>query len=94
MRRNIVLTSNIGSATDFTWHDDKLQQGHKRSPAVQKARSANIVDIILQQYYQGGICAVLRSIIPLFLTVGYVLDRTTIFPQFLHYSSSQSACRF
>jgi hypothetical protein len=28
------------------------------------------------------------------LTVGYVVDNTTIFPQFLHYSSSQFACQF
>ena len=94
MRRNVVLTLNIGLATDFSRHNDELQQGHKRSRTMQTARSADVVDVVLQQYCQSGIGAVLRSIIPLFLSVGYVVDNTTIFPQFLHYSSSQFACQF
>jgi len=61
---------------------------------MRTARSAKVVDVVLQQYYQHGIIVAFESIVPLFLTVGCVLDRTTIFPQCLLYSSSQSVHRF
>jgi hypothetical protein len=47
MRSNVIQTVDIAPVTNFSWNDDKLQQGNKGSPTMKLARFPNVVDVVL-----------------------------------------------